>query len=176
MSMKAGDTSARRRRRRCSELSRARVECELASQLYMCEPRESVWTCHSKSDRASLQSSLWPIVMDALTQYLHDYAATFLAALSALQSHASSSDERRGASDWLIAFQSTHECWEVAKRLLMDPATPVDVQVRGGLSALNARSTVSALWAQQAAGHAVILPPYLGRLSISSCSGRLVSL
>ena len=69
--------------------------------------------------------------MDALTQYLHDYAATFLAALSALQSHASSSDERRGASDWLIAFQSTHECWEVAKRLLMDPATPVDVQVRG---------------------------------------------
>ena len=41
MSMKAGDTSARRRRRRCSELSRARVECELASQLHMCEPRES---------------------------------------------------------------------------------------------------------------------------------------
>ena len=58
-----------------------------------------------------------------------DYGTTFLSALAALQSHASTMDERRGAGDWLLAFQRTPECWVVAKHLLRDATVPPHVQV-----------------------------------------------
>ncbi len=59
-----------------------------------------------------------------------DYRSTFLSALAALQSHCSSPQERRGANDWLLAFQRTRECWAAASSLLLDPSVPPHVQVR----------------------------------------------